>query len=226
MKTCNKCNEEKELTEFNKRKTSKDGYMNKCKSCITEYNKLYYSNNIETFKEKNLNYNINNKQKVSSKKKEYYIENKYFILIKRKKYYLNNRDEIKIKDRKYVENNREKVNKYNCNYVKNRKDKDKLYKLTANIRCLIYKCFRNLNVNKNNKTESIIGCDFIFFREYIESKFENEMTWENYGDWHLDHIIPISYAINEEQLYTLNHYTNFQPLWMIDNCSKGNRYIG
>lgn len=226
MKTCNKCNEEKELTEFNKKKSSKDGYMNKCKSCVTKYNKLYYSNNIEIFKERNIIYTINNKNNISISKKKYYLENKDTILEERKNYYLNNKDIIKIKDKNYVENNRQKINKYNCNYIKNKKDKDKLFKLTTNIRSLIYKCFKNLNVNKNSKTESIIGCDFIFFRKYIESKFKNDMTWENYGDWHLDHIIPISYALNEEQLYKLNHYTNFQPLWEIDNCSKGNRYIG
>ena len=52
------------------------------------------------------------------------------------------------------------------------------------------------------------------------------MNWKNYGEWHLDHIIPISYAKKEEEIYELNHYTNFQPLWAKDNLSKGNRFIG
>ena len=52
------------------------------------------------------------------------------------------------------------------------------------------------------------------------------MNWENYGLWHIDHIIPISYAKSEEEIYKLNHYSNFQPLWAKDNLSKGNRFIG
>ena len=54
------------------------------------------------------------------------------------------------------------------------------------------------------------------------------MTWYNYGNscetlepncsWDLDHIIPISYAKTEEEVYLLNHWSNFQPL-----CSKVNR---
>jgi hypothetical protein len=50
------------------------------------------------------------------------------------------------------------------------------------------------------------------------------MSWENYGEWHLDHKIPISWAETEEQVYELNKYTNFQPLWAFDNQSKNNKY--
>ena len=55
------------------------------------------------------------------------------------------------------------------------------------------------------------------------------MNWGNYGggnkkyyniSWDLDHIIPLSIANTEEELYKLNHYTNFQPL-----CSKINGTI-
>jgi len=56
--------------------------------------------------------------------------------------------------------------------------------------------------------------------------FIDEMSWENYGDWHLDHIIPSSWAENEEEIIKLNHYKNFQPLWAKDNLTKGNRWPG
>ena len=52
------------------------------------------------------------------------------------------------------------------------------------------------------------------------------MNWVNYGEWHIDHIIPISYAKSELEIYELNHYSNLQPLWSKDNLSKGNRFIG
>lgn len=51
------------------------------------------------------------------------------------------------------------------------------------------------------------------------------MSWGNYGDWHIDHIIPLSLAKTEEETYKLCHYTNLQPLWAKDNLTKGNKLI-
>ena len=48
------------------------------------------------------------------------------------------------------------------------------------------------------------------------------MSWSNHGKWHLDHIIPISSARTKEEAIKLNHYSNFQPLWAIDNLVKHN----
>ena len=50
------------------------------------------------------------------------------------------------------------------------------------------------------------------------------MSWNNYGEWHLDHKTPISWAKTEEEVYRLNNYNNFQPLWAIENTSKGNKW--
>jgi hypothetical protein len=53
------------------------------------------------------------------------------------------------------------------------------------------------------------------------------MNWENYGQfgWHVDHIIPLSSAKTEEEIYKLSHYTNLQPLWAQDNLKKGNKIL-
>jgi len=64
-------------------------------------------------------------------------------------------------------------------------------------------------------------------KKYLESKFTEGMCWENYGlyGWHIDHIIPLSSAKNEEELIKLCHYTNLQPLWSFDNLSKHNKIL-
>jgi hypothetical protein len=81
-----------------------------------------------------------------------------------------------------------------------------------------------MGYKKNSKTSNILGCSFEEFKSYIESQFNDNMSWKNYGEWHLDHKIPVSWAETEEQIYELNRYTNFQPLWSFDNLSKGNKY--
>jgi hypothetical protein len=114
---------------------------------------------------------------------------------------------------------------------KERKKKDNLYKLTADLRSKLLKYFNRLNVKSEKRRNfDIMGCTFEEFKQHIERQFENWMNWENRGDvceilepncsWDLDHIIPLSKAKTEEELYLLNHWSNFQPL-----CSYVNRYI-
>lgn len=78
-----------------------------------------------------------------------------------------------------------------------------------------------------------LGCDIKTFKRHIEDQFvDNSMTWSNKHLWHFDHIIPIKYNIDGDEPIPLDvlikrlHYTNIQPLWINDNLSKSNRYIG
>ena len=78
---------------------------------------------------------------------------------------------------------------------------------------------------KSKKTVEILGCSFEEFKLYLENKFDKKMNWDNQGSyWHMDHIKPISLAKTEEEVYELNHYTNFQPLYWKDNLTKSNFY--
>ena len=62
-------------------------------------------------------------------------------------------------------------------------------------------------------------------KQYLESLFTEGMTWDNYGEWHVDHIIPCDFFdldIYSERKFCF-HYTNLQPLWAYDNISKSNK---
>ena len=77
-------------------------------------------------------------------------------------------------------------------------------------------------MQKNNKTFKIIGCTPQELKIYIEKQFLSDMSWVNVlnGKIHIDHIIPLSSAKTEADVYRLCHYTNLQPLWAEDNISK------
>ena len=124
----------------------------------------------------------------------------------------------------YYQENKEDIVKKNYEYCKNRKKSDSLYKLSIGIRSLILISFKNQFTTKSKKTIEILGCSFEEFKLHLESKFDEKMNWKNQGTyWHMDHIIPISSAETEEDVYRLNHYTNFQPLYWEDNLRKGNK---
>lgn len=136
------------------------------------------------------------------------------VIEKRKQY----QRTIKNKEtqRLYEKNNRDKINKRR----KHRRDTDPLYRLSENIRAMIRK---TLSRNKQSfLTTDVLGCSFDDFKIYIENQFAEGMTWDNRSEWHIDHIIPISFAKTENEVVLLNHYTNLRPLWANDNIIKSN----
>ena len=95
--------------------------------------------------------------------------------------------------------------------------------LVTRIRNSIFQGIKNKGYTKDSHTHEILGCSYEQFKQHIERQFTDGMTWENRDRWHLDHIIPISYADTKNLVYKLNHYTNFQPLWAADNIKKSNK---
>jgi hypothetical protein len=236
MKICIKCKEEKELTEFYKKKDGKDGYRNDCKICTLKDKKEYRFNH----KEYNKEYRLNNKEYFTEYNKryqrEYYLKNKLRIDKRIKEYHLNNIQERKKYQIEYCLKNKEKIIERGKVYFKKNKEiiykkakerklNNPLIKLASNIRCLVRNSIKLNGYSKKSKTYEYLGCSFEEFKAHLEKQFTKGMTWENQGQWHLDHIYPVSLAKDEEELIRLNHYTNFQPLWAKDNLKKGNKII-
>lgn len=150
----------------------------------------------------------------------------------RLEYRINNRNKIREKDRLYYHKTVDQRKQYAKQYRENnksirnekeriRKQNDPLYKLSCCLRTLVIQSIKRKGYKKNTKTESILGCDWFTFKQYIENQFDDNMSWSNQGTyWDIDHIIPTSSAITEEDIIRLNHYTNLRPLE-----SHYNRYI-
>ena len=99
-----------------------------------------------------------------------------------------------------------------------------LNRITMSMRTRVSSYCKKIQVDKNFKTMDALGCTAQEFKQHLESKFTQGMSWENYPKWHVDHIKPISLATTEQEAIELSHYTNLQPLWAADNLSKGNKY--
>lgn len=99
-----------------------------------------------------------------------------------------------------------------------------LNRIKMNMRTRVSSYCKKIQVDKNFKTMDALGCTSQEFKQHLESKFTEGMSWDNYPKWHVDHIKPISLATTEQEAIELSHYTNLQPLWAADNLSKGNKY--
>lgn len=234
-KICKKCGELKNINDFDKSSRSKDGYFYMCKLCKKECSKIYYSKNKESIKINSKKYYKNNIENYRKKHKQYYQDNRDEVLERTKLNQKNNREICSIRSRQWVLNNQDKVIKtkndfkekypnYHTEYISNRRKNDSLFRLIMNVRRRLLLYLKSKNIKKDNKTFEIIGCTPEIIKEHLESKFTEGMNWNNHGEWHIDHIIPLSSAETEEDVYNLCHYTNLQPLWAIDNLKKGKKY--
>lgn len=105
-------------------------------------------------------------------------------------------------------------------YQKQRMKKDKTFYVMKLVRNRVNSFIRNNNLKSFSKK---LGCTLETFKLHIESQFKLGMTWENYGEWHIDHIFPLSKANNDDLLKKAVHYTNLQPLWAEENLKKSNK---
>ena len=192
--------------------------------------RVWYGVNKEKIKEKR------DKEKIKLSDKKTYKKNKNnpeFLEKKKERnrlYREKNKNNPEFLEKKKIANKKwkDKNPDYYNEYSNSRKKVDVVFKLTSLLKSSIYYHLNNKNFIKKHKTNSIIGCGYLEVKNYIESKFEPWMSWENYGKyngelnygWDIDHIIPLSSAKSEEELLKLFHFTNLQPL-----CSYTNRYI-
>lgn len=251
MKTCTRCKEYKSLEHFTKDKKIKDGHARYCRPCRKAMKRESYLRNRDKNLAKMKAYREANPGKVAATKKRCYEAKKDEYLAKNKKRYAENKEEIlakcaeyraknkeakKKRDREYYRKNRKKIivkqleyqkrmadklNEYSRNYVRERRKTDKVYALKENIRGRFrYELAKRSETNQI-KANQYLGCSWLELRAHLESQFTDGMTWDNYGQWHVDHIVPLAIAKDRQQLIELCHYMNLRPMWAFDNISKG-----
>lgn len=183
----------------------------KCVQCEKELNNVWYHAHPEYYelnKNKRLKYQFKyrkfHKLEISSRKKKSYHENPM---------------KYKTASNLWKKNNRRHCNNYyNLWITKSSALNTKIAKYLRNR--LRRAVFRN---QKSGSAVQDLGCSITEFIKYLEFKFQLGMNWENYGQWHIDHIIPlIKFNLGKrEEFLKACHYTNLQPLWAKENLVKG-----
>ena len=110
-------------------------------------------------------------------------------------------------------------------YEKERRKTDVIWKIKKNLRHRVWSALKGLS--KSDKTLELLGCRVEKLKKHLENKFEDGMNWDNYGVWHIDHIIGCAnFDLSDpEQQKICFHYTNLQPMWGEKNIQKGSRLI-
>lgn len=133
--------------------------------------------------------------------------------------YQKNRDEYLLKQKEWK--NTEQSRSWYRDYYKKKKQTDIEWRLSKSLRDRLYKAISR--DSKNLSALELVSCTIEELKHYIESQFNEGMTWENYGDWHIDHIRPcVSFDLTDpSQQKDCFHFSNLRPIWGDENRSKG-----
>jgi hypothetical protein len=203
-----------------------------------EYQRIYQLMHKEELSKKAKEYYLKNREKILNKVKKYQKENFKDISIYQEEYRKNHKEQSKHADKERYEKSRKEIRKQQHDYYLKNKKKllihrnkyiseriktDINFKLTRILRGRIYSALKGYA--QSLRTLDLIGCTIKQLKKHLRKQFKPGMTWKNHGKWHVDHIKPcasfdLSKAEEQSQCF---HYTNLQPLWALENISKGDR---
>lgn len=238
-KKCSKCSEWLFIFEFRKRGDRQgDGYRQECIKCMTLRDQTYHNDHRESRSARNKEW----RERTGYSQVRDKNENAYAQRVSRKlhpqkakdtrdRYYRKNREAILKRESErpnhYYINNKERVMKQQAEYTKAREKVDIGFRILRRLRSRMRDTIKRCSGKKSKKTMELVGCHIEYLKYFLESKFLEGMSWDNYGSrgWHIDHIRPCSSfdLTDPEQQKQCFHYTNLQPLWATDNLKKSDK---
>lgn len=185
-----------------------------------------FQRNKEALRKGGRKWDLLNREKRREKDRQRFLKNLEKERARHREYRKRNPDKAK----EWAKNNPEKLRGYaekwrtvgpGKEYDRKRRATDPLYALAKSFRSRIWFAFKRLGLAKPDRTENLLGTTIAEAKRHIETQFKTGMSWNNYGEWHIDHVIPLASAKTPEEMANLCRYTNLQPLWGKDNLSKG-----
>ena len=224
-KVCHNCNIEHSVEKFWKDSFSADGYRKICTECTKKLKKSKKKQINDTpitiinvFCKQCNEYKLSSEFRPNPRSKTGYfsicnacwkpstitkeVEHAY-----QKKYYNNNIDKMRAKWKR----DGAKINR----------------RIRDSLNHRISSALQSQRNYKQNKTYLYIGCDILYLKKWFEFLFEDKMNWDNYGEWHVDHVTPCNhFNLNEDsQQKQCFNWVNLRPCWKLDNITKGDKII-
>jgi hypothetical protein len=204
-KICALCKIEKKAEEFcYKKRPQVNGIVRLalntyCRDCVNIKSKEQYYKDPEKTKEKN--HKKSSKESTKKRKKEYRENNKDKLIEYNIAYYANVKDTVEYKEKRRIRK-------------KNRRKEDPIFRIRENISNAILKALKKGKTDKAGQSIlQYLGYTIPQLKEYLQSLFDINMNWQNYGKyWHIDHIIPQS-----DLPYTSMQDENFKKCWALSN---------
>lgn len=136
-----------------------------------------------------------------------------------------NSKEYKEAKRDYYNKNKPRLMAKNIESQRERYKRCEKTKASVAARNMLKRVLYQGKMKKYGGTYEILGYSRDDLMSRMESMFTGEMSWDNYGDWHIDHIVPVSWFLEREVFdpSVINALNNLQPLWAADNLSKSNK---
>ena len=214
MKKCTKCKAEKNVSEFGKDSKAKDGLLYWCKDCARAYRRAYYRANKEEEDRKCLErYHKYQKTEEFRERRKAYQRKYNADYMKRPEI----KEKAKVWTKRYLSNIRNRISR----------------KVSFQIWFSLRNRLDGTNIKNGRHWESLVNWTLDDLMSHLESKFTDDMSWDNYGGdtgWQIDHVVPRTWfemtSSDSEGFKKCWKLNNLQPLWLKDNASKGNRYAG
>lgn len=232
-KVCTKCGKSLPLNSYTKKKNGLYGLRSCCRACTAAQDAARRSADREKgristrlWREKNPDaareYYLRNREKILAQTSARQGKNRPWLLELQRIRRAKNRDHVNATASLYREANREKVRKATRRHDRKRRSTPRGRLENAISAGLSASLARRSKAGRSWQT--LVGYSLDDLVVHLEQKFLPGMNWENYGDWHVDHVIPKSafnYSSPEHadfrRCWALS---NLQPLWAEQNIKK------
>lgn len=224
FKACTKCSESKPLEDFSRDATRTDGRFPWCRTCKSSAAKAAYAQNPEPTKERAARH----RQQRPEMMRQWREANGDRIKAYSARWYAENREAERERYARFMAENPDYKREYRRRKIDRYREIAKRRRSTPRGKidgAMSRGINRSLKGMKSGRSwEALVGYTVADLMAHLEKLFLPGMTFENHGDWHIDHVTPLS-AFNYQ---AAEHFdfrrawalSNLQPLWAEDNLKK------
>ncbi len=222
-KACEMCKIVKCVEDFNKASRYKDGLSKYCRECVKNIRWRKPVANIQANVHAIICTSCKKELPISEFRKNARAKNGVFntcnMCWKPREW---NKEKQKASERKYTQANPEKIKE------KNKRQGQRLQRRVKDrLRSRITSALASLNYKKSSHTIDYLGCSIDYLKKWFEYQFEDGICWDNYKEWHIDHVIPcdtFNLSSEDEQKKCFN-WSNLRPCWKKENLEKSSKII-